>query len=301
MKVLLFGSKGQLGWELQRTCPDSITLLSYDMPEIDFRSNHSIAQAINETQPDIIINAAAYTAVDRAEEETEQAFAINHKAVAFIAELCLKAKIFMVHISTDFVFSGEHFRPYKPDDALYPASVYGKSKLKGEEAVKRILPDHQVIIIRTAWLYSSHGHNFVKTMLGLMNSKRINSKPPSTIKKSPPIKVIDEQIGTPTWAFGLAQAIWSALEKQLSGTFHYTDAGVASWYDFALAIQEEGIQIGLLDFPTPIVPVPTIQYPSPALRPMYSVLDKSSFWQALLLSPVHWRVQLRNMLRELKS
>jgi dTDP-4-dehydrorhamnose reductase len=289
MKILLMGSKGQLGWELQRTCPGSITLLSYDMPEIDLCSNHSIAQCINETQPDIIINAAAYTAVDKAEEEPEQAFEINHKAVAFIAERCLKAKIFMVHISTDFVFSGEHFRPYKPDDVPYPFSVYGKSKLKGEEAIRSILPCPQTLIIRTAWLYSAHGHNFVKTMLALMNSK-----PPS------PIKVIDEQIGTPTWAYGLAKSIWSALEKQLSGTFHYTDAGVASWYDFAAAIQEEGIQIGVLDSPCLILPVPTIQYPSPAPRPMYSVLDKSSFWEALSITPVHWRVQLRYMLREMK-
>jgi dTDP-4-dehydrorhamnose reductase len=296
MKVLLMGSKGQLGWELQRTCPDSITLLSYDMPEIDFRSNHSISQCINETQPDIIINAAAYTAVDKAEAEPEQAFAVNYKAVAFIAELCLKAGIFMVHISTDFVFSGESFRPYKPDDAPSSASVYGESKLKGEEAVRHTLPDKQYIIIRTAWLYSAHGHNFVKTMLGLMNSKRINYSTPTSS-----IKVIDEQIGTPTWAFGLALAIWSTLEKKLTGIFHYTDAGVASWYDFAVAIQEEGIQIGLLNSTVAILPVPAIEYPSPAPRPMYSVLDKSSFWQAMSIKPVHWRVQLRRMLREISD
>ena len=285
MKVLLLGSGGQLGWELQRTCPDPITLTACDFPNFDLCSDLSITRCIQETRPDCIINAAAYTAVDKAEQEPELAFRINHEAVARIAEQCHQEKISLVHISTDFIFSGKNFRPYLPDDSPDPQSVYGKSKLEGETAVHRLMKD-QALIIRTAWLYSSHGNNFVKTMLRLMKEKQ-------------GLTVIDEQIGTPTWAHGLALAIWAALEKKMTGIFHYTDAGVASWYDFALAIQEEGVQAGLLEKAIPILPVSTLQYPTPAKRPMYSVLDKTTFWQALSFTPVHWRVRLRSMLKEL--
>ena len=148
--------------------------------------------------------------------------------------------------------------------------------------------EYKALIIRTAWLYSSHGNNFVKNMLNLM-------------KEKPGLNVIDEQIGTPTWAYGLAQAIWTALSKNITGTFHWTDAGVASWYDFAIAIQEEGLNAELIDKTIPILPVSTSQFPTPAKRPMYSVLDKRSFIQRLKTEPVHWRVQLRSMLKELKN
>ncbi|MBU1695724.1 MAG: dTDP-4-dehydrorhamnose reductase [Proteobacteria bacterium] len=286
MKVLLLGSNGQLGWELTRTCPKNITLTSCDYPKVDFCSTNSISQCINAARPDFIINAAAYTPVDKAEQEKDLAYRINHQAVIEIAELCRQNRISLTHISTDFVFNGQNFKPYQPDDTPDPESVYGKSKLKGEQAVYKILDD-KALIIRTAWLYSSHGNNFVKTMLRLM-------------KEKPSLNVIDEQIGTPTWAHGLARAIWTALVKKLLGTFHWTDAGVASWYDFAIAIQEEGLKTGLLDKSIPILPVETLQYPTPAKRPMYSVLDKTSFWQATDIKPVHWRVQLRSMLKELK-
>ncbi|MBU2454563.1 MAG: dTDP-4-dehydrorhamnose reductase, partial [Proteobacteria bacterium] len=285
MKVLLLGSNGQLGWELQRTCPEHVFLTTCDFPKVDFGSTDSITQCINTTQPDCIINAAAYTAVDKAEQDKDLAYRINHQAVLEIAELCQNNKITLVHISTDFIFNGQNFKPYKPDDSPDPKSIYGKSKLEGEQTVRRILKD-RALIIRTAWLYSSHGNNFVKTMLNLM-------------KEKPGLNVIDEQIGTPTWAYGLAQTIWTALDKKIHGTFHWTDAGIASWYDFAVAIQEEGLQTGLLDKSIPVNPVPGHQYPTPAKRPMYSVLDKTSFWQALEITPIHWRVQLRSMLKEL--
>ena len=285
MKVLLLGSNGQLGWELTRTCPKNITLTTCDYPKIDFCSTNSINQCIKVTQPDCIINAAAYTLVDKAEQEKDLAYRINHHAVLEIAELCRKNTISLIHISTDFIFNGQNFKPYQPDDTPDPKSVYGKSKLKGEQAIRKVFGDHS-LIIRTAWLYSSHGNNFVKTMLNLMKAK-------------PSLNIIDEQIGTPTWGFGLAKGIWTALEKNILGTFHWTDAGVASWYDFAMAIQEEGIKAGLLDKSIPILPIPAHQYPTPAIRPMYSVLDKTSFWRAIDIKPVHWRVQLRSMLKEL--
>ncbi len=284
MKVLLLGANGQLGWELTRTCPENIILSTCDYPKVDFFSSTSISECISSTRPDCIINAAAYTAVDKAEQEQDLAYRINHEAVREISEICSQNAISLVHISTDFIFNGQNFKPYKPDDTPDPVSVYGKSKLKGEQAVRSILGD-QALIIRTAWLYSSHGSNFVKIMLRLMAEK-------------PSLNVIDEQIGTPTWGFGLARAIWTALEKNIKGTHQFTDAGVASWYDFAIAIQEEGIKAELLGKAIPILPVPSRLFPTPAKRPMYSVLDKTSFWQAAGTTPVHWRVQLRSMLKE---
>jgi dTDP-4-dehydrorhamnose reductase len=285
MKVLLLGANGQLGYELSRTCPSWITFQACDFPEVDFGSTRSLSDCIESTLPDCIINAAAYTAVDQAEQEQEQAFRVNHEAVTTLAQQAQKKKLYLVHVSTDFVFNGRNYRPYSPNDIPNPESVYGHSKLKGELAVKDILGD-KALIIRTAWLYSAHGKNFVKTMLKLMTEKE-------------KLAVIDEQIGTPTWAYGLAGAIWASIDKKLSGTYHWTDAGVASWYDFAVAIQEEGFTTGLLLKSIPILPVPTSQYPTPAKRPFYSVLDKTDLWQAADITPVHWRVQLRSMLKEL--
>jgi dTDP-4-dehydrorhamnose reductase len=284
MKVLILGAGGQLGWELRRTCPPDVTPVFCDVPEVDFFSTHSIRQCILSARTDVIINAAAYTDVDKAEQEPAAADRLNHVAVLEIAELCRQNNIFLTHISTDFVFDGRHYKPYQPEDTPDPESVYGKTKLSGEQAIRRTMDEF--LIIRTAWLYSSHGNNFVKTMLRLM-------------KEKPEIGVIDEQVGTPTWAFGLARAIWSALDKKIKGMFHWTDAGVASWYDFAVAIQEEGIRANLLENAIPILPISSRQYPTPAKRPFYSVLDKASFWRELGTTPVHWRTQIKAMIKEL--
>ena len=284
MKVLLFGANGQLGWELQRTCPEDVGLICCDFPEVDFCSPDSIRHCIQTARPDRIINAAGYTAVDKAEQEPDLADRINHLAVRYIAEWCRQHQIRLIHISTDFVFSGRHFKPYVPDDDPGPESVYGKSKLKGEQAIRETL--ETALMIRTAWLYSIHGHNFVKTMLRLMKEKT-------------ELRVVEDQIGTPTWAFGLAKTIWTGLRHNATGVFHWTDAGVASWYDFSVAIQEEGLRTGLLDQAIPILPVPTHAFPTPAKRPHYSVLDKTAARQTLGIIPVHWRVQLHAMMREL--
>ncbi len=284
MKVLLLGAGGQLGRELQETLPDNIELNAYSQSELDITSTDALDECIATVKPDTIINAAAYTAVDRSEEETELAMLVNCHAVRNLAEMAKRSKILLAHVSTDFVFSGVNHKPYSPNDPTGPEGAYGLSKLKGEEVLRDVLGD-QALIIRTAWLYSAFGNNFVKTMLQLMATK-------------PRLAVIDEQIGTPTWARGLAEAIWRALAKQLVGTFHWTDAGVASWYDFAVAIQEEALSMGLLKSEIPILPIPASQYPTPAKRPFYSVLDKTGFWSALDLQPVHWRKQLRSMLQQ---
>lgn len=286
MKILLLGANGQLGWELQRTCPKDIAIEVYDYPKVDFGSAASIENCIQSASPDCIINAAAYTAVDKAEQEETLAYKINHDAVGVLSEFSLKNEIKLVHISTDFVFSGEQYTPYQPNDIPDPASIYGRSKLAGEKAVQRIL-GNRALIIRTAWLYSAHGSNFVKNMLRLMEEKE-------------QLGVIDEQIGTPTWARGLALVIWACIEKKLTGIYHWTDAGVASWYDFAVAIQEEALALELLSKAIPVLPVSAKSYPTPAKRPFYGVLDKCDLWQAKEIVPIHWRVQLRAMLKELK-
>lgn len=286
MKILLLGANGQLGWELRRTCPAGISLTSCGRPEIDLMDSDSIANCIRNNPPDILINAVAYTAVDKAEQEQEAADRLNHIAVRQISEICNAKNIHLVHISTDFVFNGKNHKPYLPQDTPHPGSIYGATKLKGELAIREILDDNATII-RTAWLYSSHGSNFVKSMLKFMETK-------------PELNIIDEQIGTPTWANGLALAIWDAIDKKLTGIHHFTDAGAASWYDFAIAIQEEALSLNLIQMDIPINPIPASQYPTPAKRPFYSILDKTSLWQALDIKPVHWRKQLRSMLQELK-
>lgn len=283
MKVLIVGSNGQLGWELQRTCPQGIEISAGDYPEIDITNNNVLGSVLDKEAPDWIVNSAAYTHVDGAEKEPEAAHSVNGEGAENLAREALRMNARLVHISTDFVFKGNSSTPYKPTDEPDPQSVYGKTKLSGESAVLTILKEN-ALIIRTAWLYSSHGNNFVKTMLRLMKEKE-------------ELTIVEDQIGTPTWANGLANAVWSAVERNLKGIFHWTDAGVASWYDFAVAIQDEAIDAGILSKRIPILPIPTEKYPSPAARPAFSVLDKRGMLDATGLPAVHWRTQLRQMIR----
>lgn len=300
LKVLITGSKGQLGYELERTAPEGIELLAVDVDQLDITSAVAVDTFFKEHQPDAVINAAAYTAVDKAETDREMAYAVNATGPRFLAQACADAAIPMVQVSTDFVFDGNQSTPYQPEDKPNPTSVYGDSKLKGEQAVTEIL-GNKAIIIRTAWVYSTHGNNFVKTMLRLMAEKD-------------QLGVVADQIGTPTWAWTLANGCWQAVTKLKVESFqrlndstlgrcniyHWTDGGVASWYDFAEAIQEEAIILGMLDKRIPVNPIPAGAYPTPAKRPPYSVLDKTSAYQQLNMKPMHWRVSLRAMLEELK-
>ena len=285
MKVLIIGANGQLGWELQRTCPEHIEYIAIDYPEIDISESQIVSELIQQISPDWVINAAAYTAVDKAEVEKDKAFRINGKGVEYIAKAIKNNGGRLVHISTDFIFDGKQGKPYQPFDDPNPESVYGLSKLKGEKSAVGILGS-ETTIIRTAWLYSSHGCNFVKTMIKLMANRD-------------ELKVVDDQIGTPCWARGLAIAIWRVVELNINGIFHWTDTGVASWYDFAVAIHEEALKMALIQKPISILPTSSTDYPQPAQRPSFSVLDKQSTWQALGIEPVHWQKQLINMLKEL--
>lgn len=286
-KILITGADGQLGYELQRTVLSGYECIATDRNTLDITDAYVVKEFVGEHQPDVIINSAAYTAVDKAEEETELAIAINTLGAANLANAARANKCKLVQISTDFVFDGKACSPYPVDAKTNPDGYYGKTKRDGDNKVIDILGD-DALIIRTSWLYSAHGNNFVKTMLRFMAERE-------------ELGIIADQIGTPTWANSLATAIWQAIELNTTGIHHWSDAGVASWYDFAYAIMEEGVALGLLDRPIKINAITTADYPTPASRPCYSVMDKTTTWKALEMQSDHWRVALRKMLNELKA
>lgn len=290
INVLITGADGQLGYELQRTAPDNVQLYCTDNRNLDITSPSAIAAFFDDVSPDVVINAAAYTAVDQAEQDRDRAEAVNAYGPKYLATICKDRGTAMVHISTDFIFSGQQEAPYQSDDVAMPLSVYGRTKLQGEQFVQALLPSSS-LIIRTAWVYSKHGNNFVKTMLRLMQEKT-------------ELSIVADQMGSPTWAFHLAQCVWDgALQLQNKrlpmAVYHYTDDGVASWFEFAVAIQREALELGLLATPIPIKPIRTVDYPTAAARPTYSVLDKSQTWRDLNAPKRDWRVALRSMLAEL--
>jgi dTDP-4-dehydrorhamnose reductase len=285
--VLITGAGGQLGQELMKSRPPTDNVIAVGRAELDIADEQAVALCFERHRPDLVINAAAYTAVDRAESEPQLASRGNALAPEILARYCHRAGARMVHISTDFVFDGHADRPWTPDDRPAPVSVYGKTKLAGELAVQKALPG--ALIIRTGWVYSCFGNNFVKTMLSLMAQRE-------------ELKVVDDQVGTPTWAKGLAVAIWAGAQRNVSGVYHWSDDGSCSWYDFALAISEEAKELGLLpEKELRVLPIPGTDYPTPAARPAYSVLDKQSSWRDFALEGIHWRAQLRAMLTELKD
>ncbi len=285
MKVLVTGAQGQLGYELQRHYPEQLNLIATDQDTLDITDAAQIKAAFDRHQPDAVINAAAYTAVDKAESDQAAAWVLNAAAPRLLAQACQQQKRRLIQISTDFVFDGQQSTPYLPDALCKPLSEYGKSKYAGEQAVREHLPD--ALIIRTSWLHSAHGGNFVKSMLRLMRERG-------------QLGIVYDQVGSPTWAHTLAHCIWVLLEKNAQGICHCTDNGVASWYDFALAVQQIALSLGLLEKAIPIKPIRSSAYPTPAQRPAYSVMDKVVTETWLGASLPHWRDSLHNMLAELK-
>jgi dTDP-4-dehydrorhamnose reductase len=288
MKIIVIGKSGQLAWELSQLSSAKHEIICLGRNDINLTELSSVAEILKKHNAEAVINASAYTAVDKAESDVENAYTLNAKAVENLAKVCKALSVPFVHISTDFVFHGDKGAPYLPDDEIRPLGVYGASKAKGEQLISNIYPEYSTII-RTSWAYSTHGNNFVKTMLTLMKTK-------------PELGIISDQIGSPTYAKGLAEACISGIENKLMGVHHYTDTGVASWFDFAVAIQSIGFELGLLDKKIPINPISTSQYPTPAKRPHYSVLDKSSLINALPeLTLTHWQAQLKIMMTALKA
>jgi dTDP-4-dehydrorhamnose reductase len=298
-KILVTGSNGQLGKELKELAPsfpqyEFIFLSREDLPIHHFEL---VRNSFKGYHPQYCINCAAYTAVDKAESEKELAFRVNGEAAGVLAAVCKQYDCRFIHISTDYVFDGTAFVPYKEDAVVNPQSVYGASKLEGEKQVMRFNPAS--IIIRTSWVYSEFGKNFVKTMLKLMSEKE-------------EINVVNDQVGSPTYAADLSETILQIITKlpahlprlasnddsQLltqSGIYHYSNEGIISWYDFALAIKElSGSQCR-------VNPIATSQYPTPAKRPAYSVLDKTKIQQVLGIKLKNWRDSLDSCLRKIKK
>ncbi|MCC5646827.1 dTDP-4-dehydrorhamnose reductase [Nostoc sp. CHAB 5824] len=287
--ILLIGSNGQVGKELQQILPSYGDIILVERPTVDLAQPDTLRNVITSKQPQIIINAAAYTAVDKAESEPELAAVINATAPLIIAQESQKLGAFLIHISTDYVFDGNSCNPYQETDETNPLSVYGKTKLAGEEAIRKTCAHH--FILRTAWVYGTFGkNNFVKTMLRLGAERQ-------------ELRVVADQIGSPTWAQDIATVIAQTiplLAPEISGTYHYTNSGVASWYDFAVAIFEEAQQLGFPLKVERIIPITTAEYPTPARRPAYSVLACGKISTFLEMHPPHWQQRLRQMLKDLK-
>jgi len=288
VKVLVTGAGGQVATALTKLKPAHVELIPLSQAELDITDRDRVRRRMAILDPDVIINAAAYTAVDKAENEFEVAEQVNGEAPGYLAEAAYANGARLLHISTDFVFDGKASAPYKPDAATMPLGIYGLSKLLGER--RALEASHgQALVLRTAWVYAANGHNFVRTMLKLMAERGS-------------VKVVQDQRGSPTWADSVARALWAAVEKpQFRGIHHWTDAGVASWYDFAMAIAAEGRELGLLEKAVEVLPITTAEYPTPAKRPAYSVLDCGSTTAGLGLAAAPWRDNLKKMLMELKN
>jgi dTDP-4-dehydrorhamnose reductase len=283
VRVLVTGGNGQVARALGETIPAAVRANFLRRDQLDITDPQSFGRVLDDIRPATVINAAAYTAVDRAETEPDAALRVNGSAVGTLAEACASRSIRLIHISTDFVFDGQKSSPYEPQDQPNPLSVYGATKLEGEKHV-RAQAGLEYLIVRTAWVYSKTGRNFLTTMLRLFSERSV-------------IRMVADQVGTPTSAHSLAQCLWrAAMDAGPSGTLHFTDAGVASWYDFSQAIYEEGKERGLIKREVEIRPIRTDEYPTPAHRPAYSVLEKSTSLQRLNLQPIHWRLRLREVL-----
>jgi dTDP-4-dehydrorhamnose reductase len=294
MKLLLLGGNGQVGRELRRSLPalgevivatrdgaDADAVADFDRPE-------SLGALVQRIAPDVVVNAAAYTAVDRAETDVDAAFRVNADAPAAIAEACKAIDALLVHYSTDYVFDGQATRPYREDDATGPLGVYGASKLAGEQAIGDSGARHA--ILRTAWVYAAQGKNFLLTMMRLADERE-------------ELRVVNDQFGAPTPSAWIADATTALLRHGVaqSGTWHLTAQGHSSWHEFASTIMDEAQALGLLRRKPRVLPIATADYPTPARRPRYSLLDTARLQRDFGIVPPDWRDGLRRTLRELAA
>jgi dTDP-4-dehydrorhamnose reductase len=297
MKILLIGREGQVAFELCRSlaCLGEVVALDrHTEPRVDLADPDSIRAAVRRVRPDLVVNAAAYTAVDQAEQEQELAFRINGEAPGVLAEEAAAVGAGLIHYSTDYVFPGTAQSPYREDDPVGPLSVYGHSKLAGEEAIRQVGAPH--LILRTAWVYGGRGHNFLLTMLRLMREREV-------------LRVVDDQHGAPTWSRLIAEATALLVARAAcdgrfepagkSGTYHLTCGGQTTWYGFAAKIRELGLARGLLpESCARLEPIPTSGYPTPAHRPAFSVLANARLSENFELALPDWEQGLRLCLDE---
>lgn len=299
--LVITGASGQLGMTLQSLWPgsqlqDRYDVLLFDRDSLDITSASDVDAKLSQVQAHVIINAAAYTQVDQAESDRDNAFAVNELGVVNLARWAAANKASMLQVSTDFVFDGAATTPYLPthpagavgDDSSARISAYGASKLAGERAMQSLLPEAG-IILRTSWLYSEHGSNFVKTMLRLMDERD-------------QLSIVGDQIGSPTSTHSLAQLIFAVIRQQNGhGVYHWSDGGAISWFEFAREIQRQGIEQGLLQREIPLQAIATEDYPTAAKRPAYSVLDRSSTLSDFDCPALSWQQQLTVVLKGMQS
>jgi len=290
MRILLTGAKGQLGWEILKQAPGSACdCIGIDIAEADLTDPGQVDRVMDATRPDLLIHGAAYTQVDAAETDVQAAFAVNRDAAAHLAAACAAAHIPMVHISTDFVFDGKKSTPYVETDPVAPLSVYGRSKAAGEEVVRQALDRH--LIIRTAWMYGLHGHNFVKSMLRLGRENR-------------QLRVVSDQIGCPTFAADLADALLTVCRRIQNqsqvpwGTYHLCGRGSVSWHGFAQRIFEIAHHLDLVP-DVEVTPISTREYPTAAPRPAFSVMSCEKIHTGFGIEPPPWQDSLEKMLKQL--
>ena len=295
MKVLLTGANGQLGRALLRSAPVGFELIATTRNELDLADRHACRAAVQAHQPDWVLNAGAYTAVDQAEEAAELAEAVNAGAPRAFSEALCASGGKLLQLSTDFVFNGQQGHPYLPDQLRDPVGVYGISKAAGEEAVEEILgcgADGRATILRTSWVYGPVGQNFLLTMLRLHRFKA---------EAGDPLQVVADQVGCPTATSGLADACWAVIQHQVTGIQHWCDAGVTSWYDFAVAIGELAVAQGLIPQAADVQPITTSDYPTLAQRPAYSLLSCTATRESLQLRPQHWRHALQKVISDVDA
>jgi dTDP-4-dehydrorhamnose reductase len=292
VRVLLTGRHGQLGRALLAGPPAGIEVIATGRDELDLADAAACQAAVTRHRPDWVLNAGAYTAVDRAEAEPELAEAVNAGAPGAFAEALAAAGGRLLQVSTDFVFNGEQGHPYTPDQALAPLGVYGATKAEGERRAAAALPSERLCLLRTSWVYGPVGANFCLTMLRLHRAKAAAGEP---------LGVVADQVGCPTATAGLAEACWRVIGWGVSGRHHWSDCGAASWYDFAVAIGSLAAARGLIAAPARVRPITTADYPTPARRPAYSLLDATTTRRALDLEGQHWQAALAEVLAQVAA
>jgi dTDP-4-dehydrorhamnose reductase len=283
LRVLLTGKDGQLGHALLASVPSGVEVIATGRSELDLADPEVCGAAVERVRPHWVLNAGAYTAVDRAESEPELALAVNAGAPGAFAAALSRTGGRLLQVSTDFVFNGEQGHPYRPEQPVDPLGVYGASKAEGERRVLEMLGSEDSCILRTSWVYGPVGKNFCLTMLRLHRLRAAAGDP---------LGVVADQVGCPTATHTLAAACWAVIGRGVGGIHHWSDAGAASWYDFAMAIGELGVAHGLLEEEAEVRPISTAEYPTPARRPGYSLLDCGASRESLALEPQHWGAAL---------
>jgi len=292
MRILITGAQGQVGHELMQSAPSGWQVHGLGSSELDISDAEQVTAVVQNLQPLLIINAAAYTAVDKAESDSQRAYAVNHLGAENLAKAAQSLDCPLLHISTDYVFSGEHAQAYTEQDAPAPNSVYGESKWLGEQAINTLCTQH--IILRTSWVFGLHGNNFVKTMLRLAQERDA-------------LSIVSDQVGGPTSARSIAQALWQIAQHYENngscnwGTYHFSGAPTCSWYEFATEIFTQATRLQLIDKAPMLSPINTSDYPTPAQRPAYSVLDNTKISQCFNIAQSDWKHELKLMLSALKD